>query len=92
MDALDAVKSVSVDFEFVQPETSEYFIGLFRRAGRAWSLGYAVAKGAGMEEQYTWPGEERALAAFHVRAALPTSRRLGSWLGRCGSWIRKRTR
>jgi hypothetical protein len=56
-DALDAVKSVSVDFELLQPETSEYFKGLFRRGGKAWTLGYAVAQIAGLEEQYVWPGE-----------------------------------
>jgi hypothetical protein len=58
-EALNAVKGVSIDFEVLQPETSEYFKGLFRRGGKAWTLGYAVAKFAGMEEQYVWPGESK---------------------------------
>jgi len=50
-EALNAVKSVSVDFELVQPETAEYFKGLFRRAGKAWSLGYAIARMADLPEE-----------------------------------------
>ncbi len=50
-EALNAVKSVSVDFELVQPETAEYFKGLFRRAGKAWSLGYAIARMANLPEE-----------------------------------------
>jgi hypothetical protein len=49
--ALDAVKSVSIDFELVRPETAEYFKGLFRRAGKAWTLGYAIARMAGLPEE-----------------------------------------
>jgi hypothetical protein len=45
------LKSVSIDFELVQPETVEYFSGLFRRAGNAWSLGYAIARMAGLPEE-----------------------------------------
>ncbi len=43
-EALNAVKSVSIDFEDVQPATSEYFKGLFRRAGSARSLGDEIAR------------------------------------------------
>jgi hypothetical protein len=50
-EALDAVKSVSIDFELVQPETGGYFKGLFRRAGKAWTLGYAIARMAGLPEE-----------------------------------------
>jgi hypothetical protein len=50
-DALDAVKSVSIDFELVQPETAEYFKGLFRRAGKAWSLGDAIARMADLSKE-----------------------------------------
>lgn len=49
-EALSAVKSVSIDFELVQPDTAQYFEGLFRRAGKAWSLGYAIARMAGLQE------------------------------------------
>jgi hypothetical protein len=45
--------------------------------GKAWTLGYAIAKMAGLEEQYVWPREEQALAAFQARAARV---RLGSWI------------
>ena len=56
-EALNAVRNVGTDFEVVRPETSEYFEGLSRRSAKAWTLGYAVAKFAGVEEQYVWPGE-----------------------------------
>jgi hypothetical protein len=42
-EALDAVRSVSRDFEVVQPETEEYFKGLFRRPIKGWSLGETIA-------------------------------------------------
>jgi hypothetical protein len=54
-EALNAVKSVSVDFEIVQPETAEYFKGLFRRAGKAWSLGYAIARMGDLPEERDLP-------------------------------------
>ncbi len=50
-DALTAVRSVSRDFEFVQPETYEYFRGLWRRAPKAWDLGYAIARNAGLSDE-----------------------------------------
>ena len=49
-DVLSAVKDVSIDFESVQPKSAEYFEGLFRRAGKAWSLGYSIQMMAGLEE------------------------------------------
>jgi hypothetical protein len=58
-EALDAVRNVGTDFELVQPETSDYFEGLSRRSVKAWTLGYTVAKFAGWEEQYVWPGERK---------------------------------
>jgi hypothetical protein len=58
-EALNAVRNVGTDFELVQPETSDYFEGLSRRSAKAWTLGYAVAKFAGVEEQYVWPGERK---------------------------------
>jgi hypothetical protein len=57
-EALNAVKNVSVDFEVVLPETARHFEGLFRRAGKAWTLGYAVLKVAGEEEKYVWPDQK----------------------------------
>lgn len=56
-EALNAVRNVGTDFEVVRPETSEYLESLSRRSAKAWTLGYAVAKFAGVEEQYVWPGE-----------------------------------
>jgi hypothetical protein len=56
-EALNAVRNVGTDFERVQPETSDYFEGLSPRSAKAWTRGYAVAKFAGVEEQYVWPGE-----------------------------------
>jgi hypothetical protein len=49
-DVLDAVKDVSIDFELVEPKCAEYIAGLFRRAGKAWSLGYSILMMAGIEE------------------------------------------
>jgi hypothetical protein len=51
VEALNAVRSLSYDFELVQPETSEYFVGLWRRAGKAWTLGYAIARWAGLSDE-----------------------------------------
>ena len=48
---LTAVKSVSIDFEVVQPETAEYFKGLFRRAGKAWSLGETISQMAAVVDR-----------------------------------------
>jgi hypothetical protein len=59
-EAVDAVKSVSWDFEIVQPETSEYFNGLFRRAGKAWSLGYTIAQMGGLPEDSSNDSTRRA--------------------------------
>jgi hypothetical protein len=50
-ETLDAVNDVSIDFEVVQPETAEYFKGLFRRGGKAWTLGYAIERMAGLPEE-----------------------------------------
>jgi hypothetical protein len=49
------VRNVGTDFEVAQPETSDYFGGLSHRSVKAWTLGYAVANFAGLEEQYVWP-------------------------------------
>jgi hypothetical protein len=50
-DALSAVRDASVYFEILQPQTSDYFEGLFRRSPKAWSLGYAIQVQAGVEDQ-----------------------------------------
>jgi hypothetical protein len=47
-EVLSAVKDVSIYFELVQPDTAKYFEGLFRRAGKAWTLGYAIERRAGV--------------------------------------------
>ena len=52
--ALTAVRSASVYFELVEPKTAEYFTGLFRRAGKAWTLGDSVQINAGLDP---WPIE-----------------------------------
>jgi ubiquinone biosynthesis protein UbiJ len=44
---LSLVKDVSVDIEIVRPECAEYFSELFRRAGKAQSLGESIAQMAG---------------------------------------------
>jgi hypothetical protein len=54
-EALNAVKAVSMDFEVVQPATAEYFKGLFRRAGKAWSLGYAIDRMGDLPEEGDLP-------------------------------------
>jgi hypothetical protein len=33
------------------PTTGEYFKGLFRRAGKAWTLGYAIARMGDLPEE-----------------------------------------
>ena len=53
-EALDAVRSVSIDFEILRPATARYFEGLFRRAGRAETLGGLIERQAGV------PLEERS--------------------------------
>jgi hypothetical protein len=50
IEALNAVRSLSYDFEIVKPECSEYFDGLFRRAGKAWDLGYTIERIAGVAD------------------------------------------
>jgi hypothetical protein len=50
-EALNAVRSLSVHFEIVQPETGQYFEGLFRRAGKAWTLGQTISQIAAMSER-----------------------------------------
>jgi hypothetical protein len=63
IDALGAVRSLSYDFELVQPETSEYFVGLWRRPGKAWNLGYAIARYSGLSDEEAakfWPPQERS--------------------------------
>jgi hypothetical protein len=50
-EALAAVRSLSTDFEYVQPETATYFQGLWRRAPKAWDLGYAIARHAGLSDE-----------------------------------------
>ncbi|WP_316174409.1 hypothetical protein [Bradyrhizobium sp. SZCCHNRI1073] len=62
---LTAVKSVSLDVRLVRPETSDYFTGLFERAGKAWSLGEAVLYQAGME-----PGSGDRAASWVPRKQL----------------------
>lgn len=50
-EALDAVRSVSVDFEYLRPDTARYFEGRFRRSVKAYSLGYAVEVQAGVAQE-----------------------------------------
>lgn len=60
--ALNAVRSVSNDFEFVQPETAEHFRGLWRRSPKAWELGYAIARNAGLSDEEAasfWPPQDQ---------------------------------
>ena len=45
---LIAVKDLSYDFEMVQRDTGKYFEGLFRRPGKAWTLGYEIEVAAGL--------------------------------------------
>jgi hypothetical protein len=50
-EALAAVRSVSVDFEYLRPDSEQYFKGRFRRAGKAYSFGYAVEVQAGVAQE-----------------------------------------
>jgi uncharacterized protein YutE (UPF0331/DUF86 family) len=50
-EALDAARNASSYFEDVQPDSSGYFGGLFRRSPKAWSLGYAIEVQAGVADQ-----------------------------------------
>jgi hypothetical protein len=50
-DAISAVRSVSIDFEQLRPDTGRYFEGRFRRAGKAYTIGYAVEVQAGVAEE-----------------------------------------
>lgn len=49
-EALAAVRSVSIDFELLRPDTEKYFVGRFRRAGKAYTLGYAIEVQAGVAQ------------------------------------------
>jgi hypothetical protein len=46
--ALNAVRSVSDYFELLRPETARFFIGLWRRSPKAWTLGYAISVRSGL--------------------------------------------
>lgn len=46
--ALNAVRSVSVYFEVLRPDTSRLFKGLWRPTPKAWTLGYAISVRAGL--------------------------------------------
>jgi hypothetical protein len=46
--ALDAARNVSVLFESLNPESAQYFEGLWRRSPKAWSLGYTIERMAGV--------------------------------------------
>jgi hypothetical protein len=50
-EALAAVRSVSVDFEYLRPDSEQHFKGRFRRAGKAYSFGYAVEVQAGVAQE-----------------------------------------
>lgn len=45
---LNVVRSLSRDFEVIEEDNGKYFKGLFRRAGKAWTLGYAIEVAAGI--------------------------------------------
>jgi hypothetical protein len=47
-EALSAVRSVSIDFESLREDTARYFEGRFRRAGKAYTLGHAIERQAGV--------------------------------------------
>jgi hypothetical protein len=49
-EVLSAVSNVGDDFEAAQPDSGNYFEGLFRRGGKAWSLGYAIEVMAGVAD------------------------------------------
>ena len=48
-EALSAVRSVSIYFELLREDTAQYFQGRFRRAGKAYTLGYAIERQAGLD-------------------------------------------
>jgi uncharacterized protein YutE (UPF0331/DUF86 family) len=48
-EALSAVRSASIYFELLREDTAQYFKGRFRRAGKAYTLGYAIERHAGLE-------------------------------------------
>jgi hypothetical protein len=50
-DALVVARNVSIDFEHLRPDTARYFVGRFRRAGKAYTLGYAVEVEAGVAQE-----------------------------------------
>ena len=50
-ETLVAVRSVSSYVELLRPDTAQYFEGRFRRAGKAWTLGYAIEVRAGVNDQ-----------------------------------------
>ncbi len=50
-EALAAVRSVSLDFEYLRPDSEQYFKGRFRRSGKAYSFGYAVEVQAGTGQE-----------------------------------------
>jgi hypothetical protein len=47
-DALRLVRDMSWRFELLRPDTERYFKGRFRRAGKAWTLGDAIKRQAGV--------------------------------------------
>jgi hypothetical protein len=47
--ALAAVRSVSIYFELLCTDTARYFEGRFRRAGKAYTLGDAIERQAGVD-------------------------------------------
>ncbi len=48
-EAVRTVRSVSIYFELLREDTAQYFKGRFRRAGKAWTLGYAIERHAGLD-------------------------------------------
>ena len=50
--ALTTAMEISNYFGMLQPETSEYFEGLWQRSPKAWSLGYTIAVHAGVGDTY----------------------------------------
>jgi hypothetical protein len=47
-EALSAVRSASVYFELLRPDSARFFSGLWRHSPKAWTLGYAIAVHAGL--------------------------------------------
>ncbi len=46
--ALSVVRSVSVNFELLRPDTARFFKGLWRHSPKAWTLGYTIGVHAGL--------------------------------------------